>query len=165
MLFLTYNEYGTQQYRRKRRCFVMKKDSSNRRKELHAINQRLSGIKNTLRKIEGNIIETKDNREKLENTLYNIEAHIKETKDNKEKLENILVELAEVKQHLAKRNNRQPRRRRDKGEAEVQTAPKKNQATDAEKSSLEALLGNMDFAQIVKLLQNPMVQSMLKNIL
>jgi chromosome segregation ATPase len=148
---------------------MKKKDSPNRRKELHVINQRLSGIKNTLRKIEGNIIETKDNREKLENALYNIEAHIMETKDNREKLENILVELAEVKQYLAKRNNRQPRKRRDKGEAEVQTAPatapKRSQAADTEKSNLENLLDNVDLAQIMNLLQNPMVQSMLKNIL
>ncbi|MED0677242.1 hypothetical protein ABEV55_15440 [Aneurinibacillus thermoaerophilus] len=147
----------------------MKKGSPNRRKELHVINQRLLGIKNTLRKIEGNIIETKDDREKLENTLYNIEAHIMETKDNREKLENILVELAEVKKYLAKRNNRQPRKRRDKSNAEVQTAPetapKSSQTADIEKSSLGNLLDNVDLAQIIKLLQNPVVQSMLKNIL
>jgi hypothetical protein len=122
---------------------MKKKYSPNRGKELHAINQRLSGIENTLHEIEGHVVETKDNREKLEN---------------------ILVELADVKQHLAERNNRRPRKRRNKGEAEAATTPN-GKKTSKKDGFLEDLLGNIDIAQIINLLQSPMVQSMLKNIL
>lgn len=155
----------------------MKKNySPNRRKELYTINQQLSGIKDMLHKIE---------------------EHVTETGDNREKLENILGELAEIKQHVAKRKNRQPRKRRGKGETEVQTAPKREKVPDSDSmdslndllqnpairsflsekgsnisnrkktsekdGSLDDLLGNVDFAQVIKLLQSPMVQSMLKN--
>jgi hypothetical protein len=133
---------------------MKKKYSPNRRKELHTINQRLSGIENTLHE---QLLEIK-------NTLHEIEGHVMETRDNGEKIENILVELAEVKQHLAQRNNRRPRKRRDKDEAEAATTPK-SKNTSKKDGFLEDLIGNIDFAQIMKLLQSPMVQSMLKNIL
>ncbi|WP_047154174.1 hypothetical protein [Aneurinibacillus tyrosinisolvens] len=120
---------------------MKKKVSPNRRKELHIINQRLSG---------------------MENTLHEIEDDVRETKNNGEKIENILVELAEVKQHLAERNNRRPRKRRDKSEAEAATTPN-GTITSKNDGSLENLIGNLDFAQIMKLLQSPMVQSLLKN--
>jgi hypothetical protein len=133
---------------------MKKKYSPNRRKELHIINQRLSGIENTLHE---QLLEIK-------NTLHEIEGHVMETRDNREKIENILVELAEVKQHLAQRNNRRPRRRRDKDEVEAATTLN-GKKTSKKDGFLEGLIGNVDFAQIMKLLQSPMVQSMLKNIL
>jgi hypothetical protein len=133
---------------------MKKKVSPNRRKELPIINQRLSGIENTLHE---QLLEIK-------NTLHEIEGHVRETKNNREKIENILVELAEVKQHLAERNNRWPRKRRDKGEAEAATPPNGTK-TSKNDGFLENLISNIDFAQIMKLLQSPMVQSMLKNIL
>jgi hypothetical protein len=133
---------------------MKKKYSPNRRKELHIINQRLSGIENTLHE---QLLEIK-------NTLHEIEGHVMETRDNREKIEKILVELAEVKQHLAQRNNRRPRKWRDKDEAEAATTPN-GKKTSKKDGFLEDLIGNIDFAQIMKLLQSPMVQSMLKNIL
>ncbi|WP_047155294.1 hypothetical protein [Aneurinibacillus tyrosinisolvens] len=133
---------------------MKKKVSPNRRKELPIINQRLSGIENTLHE---QLLEIK-------NTLHEIEGHVRETKNNREKIENILVELAEVKQHLAERNNRWPRKRRDKGEAEAATTPNGTK-TSKNDGFLENLISSIDFAQIMKLLQSPMVQSMLKNIL
>ncbi|MED0709345.1 hypothetical protein [Aneurinibacillus aneurinilyticus] len=140
---------------------MKKKYNVNRRKELQAINQQISGIKSTLHKIEDSMTEIKDNREKVESILHEIQGYVSEAKGNREKLENIMAELAEVKQHLAKKSNRQPRKRRNKGETEVQTEVK----TSKKDGFLGDLLGNMDFAQIMNLLQSPLVQSMLKNFL
>jgi hypothetical protein len=177
---------------------MKKKHNPNRGNELRTINQRLLEIKNTLNEIQGHAMETKDTRGKLEN---------------------ILAELAEVKQHLAQRNKRQPRqqrtprytrKRRGKGEASIQTLPaeepkgettsdidskdslkdllqnpsvqsllaktgdktagiekrkNKGKETSEKDESLGELLSNVDVEQVAKLLQNPMVQSMLKSIL
>ncbi|WP_047155374.1 hypothetical protein [Aneurinibacillus tyrosinisolvens] len=99
-----------------------------------------------------------------------------ETKEHREKLENILVELGEVKQHLVQRNSEQPRRqraprlgrkRRTKGEAGIQTTPAEELKTGTGRKGgfLQGFLGNVDFAQITSLLQNPMLQLMLKSML
>jgi chromosome segregation ATPase len=132
-------------------------------------------LENTLRSIEKHVMETKEHRENLENTLRNIEKHVMETKEHRKKLENILVELGEVKQHPAQRNSEQPRqqrtprfsrKRRNKGEANIQTTPAEGPKNGKETGDfLQGLLGNVDFAQITKLLQSPLLQSMLKSIL
>jgi chromosome segregation ATPase len=155
---------------------VKKRSGPNRSKKTDALNRRLSEIENTLHKIESQVIETKDSREKIENTLRKIEEHV--IKDSKEKIENILVELAEVKQHVAKTNKRQPRgqrtsrlarKRRHKDEADIQTTFEENltpgEETDKKDNSLGGLVDSVDFEQIIKLLQNPVLQSMLKSIL
>ncbi|WP_152667948.1 hypothetical protein [Aneurinibacillus tyrosinisolvens] len=178
---------------------IKKKNSPNRRMERGAISQRISArkttlnkkekhtigthedrgnLENRLRKIEEYAMETKEHRENLENTLRKIEKHVMETKEHRGKLENILVELGEVKHHLVQRNSEQPRRqraprfarkRRGKGEADIQTTPaeelKNRTGTGSKGGFLQGFLGNVDFAQITNLLQNPMVQSMLKSML
>jgi hypothetical protein len=178
MSFSTYNREGMCEYK-KRRCFVIKKKNSpNRRMERGAINQRISASKATWNKRGKHAIGTHEDRGNLENRLRKIEEHAMETKEHREKLENILVELGEVRQHLAKRNSEQPRRqraprlgrkRRTKGEAGIQTTPaeelKTGTGTGRKGGFLQGFLGNVDFAQITSLLQNPMLQSMLQSML
>jgi chromosome segregation ATPase len=135
-------------------------------------------LENRLRKIEEYAMETKEHRENLENILRKIEKHMMEAKEHRGKFENILVELGEVKQHLVQRNSEQPRRQRvprfsrkqrRKGEADIQTTPaeemKNGKETREKGGFLQDFLGNVDFAQITNLFQNPMLQSMLKSML
>ncbi|WCK56330.1 hypothetical protein PP175_10665 [Aneurinibacillus sp. Ricciae_BoGa-3] len=174
-------------YERKRRCFIIKtKYNQNRRRQKPDINQQLSGIKNTLHKIEDHVREENSNREKLEEFLHELQAHFIEIKNNREKLDKIQAELAEVKQHLTEKNRRLSRKRRNKGETDgVENPPaadlKRKKAPDISRKGslseiipdsngkkngfLDNLLGNVDPSQILNFLKNPMVQSMLKNII
>jgi hypothetical protein len=150
------------------------------------MNQQLSEIKNTLHKIENHVREENGNREKLEKILQELDVHFIEIKNSKEKLEKILAELAEVKQHLTEKNRRQSRNRRNRGETDgVENPPvvdpKRKKAPDISSNGslsdlipssngkkngfLDNLLGNVDPSQILNILKNPMVQSMLKNII
>jgi hypothetical protein len=193
MSFSTYNREGMWGNKKRRCFVIKKKNSPNRRKERGAISQQISASKTTLnkrgkhamethedrgnlenrlRKIEEYAMETKEHRGKLEDTLRKIEKHVMETKEHRKKLENILIELGEVKQHVVQRNSEQPRRqraprfgrkRRGKGEADIQTTPAEElkNGTGRKGGFLQGFLGNVDFAQITNLLQNPMLQSML----
>ncbi|WP_171253083.1 hypothetical protein, partial [Acinetobacter baumannii] len=109
--------------------------------------------------------------------LSSLENHLVEIKDNKPDLEGVLAGIEEINQQLTAARQRPTRQRPQRptgrwharrNESQAPPSPPSNEtaAADIENANpLGHLLGNIDFTQIMKLLQDPKIQSLLKGML